>query len=199
MPDLDPEQLLQLEERRGTDGHVLVWIVGKNRSTGEDEAIGFWTGDDHQQFDVRGELRLYYGAGNVIEVPPVKAEIGLGVQNHRIILPPMTDEVRQALRVYEPRQAKCEVHSQPFDIDGTSPLGAPNRMIKGVLNKAPEDIGGKGRNSASILTIVSSARRLTFGVPLKRSSAELKRRNPDDRGREYSDVAGEWPVFWGIG
>ena len=29
------------------------------------------------------------------------------------------------------------------------------------------------------------------------SNAELARRNPADRGREYSDVAGDWTVPWG--
>lgn len=197
MPDLDTAQTQQLAERRGTNSHVLLWIVGKNRTTGTPESIGVWTGDDHQFFDIGAESRLYYGAGNVIEVPPVKAGIGLAVRSHRIILPPMTDEVRQALLIYEPRQAKCEVHVQPFNIDGTSPLGARIRMIKGVLNKAPEDIGGKGAASRTALTIVSNARRLTFGVPLLRTNAELRRRNADDRGREYSDVAGEWVVPWG--
>lgn len=197
MPDLDAYQINQLTERRGTNAHILVWIVAKNRTTGADESIGFWTGDDHQLFVINATERLYYGAGNVIDVPPVKAGTGITVRQHRITLAALTDEAIQLLRAYEPRQAKVEVHCAPFNIDTGAPLGTPIRRIKGTLNKAPETIGPKGGPSQLVLTVVSSARRLTMGVPLLRSSKELKRRNPNDRGREYADVAGDWVVPWG--
>ena len=61
----------QLEERRGTDARVLLWIEAKNRETGLSEVIGFWSGDDHQDFLIDGEIRTYFGAGQVIDVPPI--------------------------------------------------------------------------------------------------------------------------------
>ncbi|MDK3072774.1 hypothetical protein QO034_06600 [Sedimentitalea sp. JM2-8] len=197
MPDLDTAQSAQLQERRGTNAHVLIWITAKDRTTGLPETIGFWTGDDHQEFVIGGETRLYFGAGEVIDVPPVKAGTGLAVLQHRITLGALTDEARQLIRGYDARQAGVEVHCQPMDIDTGQPLGAPIRMIKGTLNKAPETIGPKGGTSNLVLTVVTTARKLTFGLPLLRSDAELRRRNPNDRGREYADVAGDWVVPWG--
>ena len=197
MPTLDGVQLDQLGERRGTDAHVLLWIRARNRSSGLPEEIGFWTGDDHRQIQIGAELRSYFGAGDVIDVAPVKAGIGLAVRQHRVTLPPLVDEVAQMLRGYEPRLAEVELHLCLLDIDSANLLGAPVRMIRGVLNEAPETLGGKGGESRLELVIASSARKLTFGLPLLRSNAELARRNPADRGREYSDVAGDWTVPWG--
>lgn len=197
MPELDVPVFDQLAERRGSASHVLLWLTARNRETGVPESIGFWTGDDHQDFVISGQARTYYGAGAVISVAPVKAGIGLKVRQHRIVLPPLLDEVKQALRVYEPRQAAVEVHVCPMDIDTGDALGTPIRMIKGMLNSAPEEIDGKGGENGVELVVVTNARRLTFGLPLLRSNEELQKRNQADRGREYSDVAGDWVVPWG--
>ncbi|UWQ73341.1 hypothetical protein [Leisingera sp. M658] len=188
---------LQLAERRGTDARVLLWFQARNRTTGAPETLGFWTGDDHQEFLIDGEIRTYYGAGAVIDVPPIIAAPGFQVRQYRVKLPPMLDEVKQLLQQYDPRHAEVQIHSAVFDLDTGNLMPPVKRMFKGVLNEAPEELGGKGRPSFTQLVLVSPARKLTQGLPLKRSNAELQRRNADDRGREYSDVAGEWPVPWG--
>jgi len=192
---LDLSQIAQFQERRGTHGHVLLWIVARNRSTGVDEGIGLWSGDDHQEFSIDGATRLYYGAGTVIEVPPVQAAVGLDVRMHRVILPPFMDEVRQALRVYDPRGARVEIHAQPFDLDSNTALGSPVRFIKGTLDTAPEGLERAG--SQVELQVASAARALTRGLPLHRTQAALAARTPGDLGRAYIDTVGEWSVPWG--
>jgi len=197
MPSIAPEVQQQLDERRGTDAQVLLWITAKNRETGAPETIGFWSGDDHQEFLIGGEIRTYFGAGNVVDVPPIIATTGFQIQYYRVKLPPLLDEVKTLMRQFEPRLAQVEIHSCPLDIDSGNPLAEPVRMFKGFLNEAPEELGRKGGESRTQLVLVTSARKLTLGLPLKRSSAELQRRNSSDRGREYSDIAGEWVVKWG--
>lgn len=197
MSNLTPEAQAQLEERRGTDATALLWIRAKNRETGAPETLGLWTGDDHQEFLINGEIRAYYGAGNVIDVPPIVVKPGFVVRNLRIKLPPLTDQVKTLLHSYEPRLAAVEIHSCPMNIDTGRPLGEPKRMFKGFLNQAPQEIAAKGGAGFTELVLVSQGRRLTFGLPLKRSGDELQRRNPVDRGREYSDFAGDWTVQWG--
>ncbi|MDE4175806.1 hypothetical protein PXK01_16710 [Phaeobacter sp. PT47_59] len=199
MPVFDAVAQAQLSERRGTNAKVLLWFQAKNRQTGAPETLGFWSGDDHQEFLIGGEIRTYYGAGNVIDVPPIVARPGFQVRHYRVTVPPFTDEVKILLQQYKPRLAAVQIHSVPLDIDTGLPMGAPKRVFKGYLNQAPEEIGRKGGTSRTELVLVSGARKLTFGLPLKRSNAELQRRNAKDRGREYSDVAGSWTVPWGTG
>lgn len=198
MPDIEPIQQADLAKRTATNAQAFLWLSGKNRSTGAVETLGLWTGDDHQQFTISGASRLYYGAGTIISVAPVRAGVGLKVQHHRITLPPVVPEVREALRGYEMRQAGVELHVWPFDAAGR-PIGNARRMVKGTLAEAPESLGADGGESKITLVVASAARRLTFALPLVKSNAALKERDATDRGREYSDVAGEWTVPWGEG
>ncbi|PCH71941.1 MAG: hypothetical protein COC12_07020 [Rhodobacteraceae bacterium] len=198
MPILDQAQIDQLAERRGTNSHVLLWVVARERTSGADQAIGFWTGDDHRSFQIGAETRLYYGAGNVIDVAPVVAGVGLKVRHFRVSLTAATDEVRTLLRDYDPRLAPVEVHVAPMDIDTGGPLGTPKRMIKGTVNKLPEEVGAKGTQNKLEMTITSNALALTRALPLLRSNEELQRRLSTARGREYADVAGEWITQWGV-
>jgi len=197
MPDFDAVQLNQFSERRGTHGEILLWVTARNRQTGAFESIGFWTGDDHDQFLIGQEVRTYFGAGSFIDIPPIRAGVGFQVRQHRIKLAPFADEVQQLMRIYEPRLAKVEIHSQPFDIDTGNPLGTPKRMLKGYITKAPEDLGAIGNDSTQEIVVVTSARDLTTSLPLMRSNEELQKRNPNDLFRQYSDVAGDWTVPWG--
>ena len=181
----------QLEERRGVHAEALVWLTARNHQTGQPESIGFWTGEDHRVLTVEGQSRLYYAA--VMAVPPIRSEVGLRVQYHRVILPPLTPEVRQALRVYDAQQAACEIHTLPFDIDTGQPR-TPVRLVRGWVENAPEVIESGG--AAAELRIASDARRLTQGVPLYRSDAAQRALHPADRGREYVDTAHTWDVRW---
>ena len=105
MPILELSQHNQLLERRGTWSDVLFWVSARNRDTGVSETIGFWTGDDHQQISVGGEQRTYFGAGNFLDVPSIRAGTGLRVRQHRLALAPFTDEAR-ALAAYAVRCAE---------------------------------------------------------------------------------------------
>lgn len=187
----------QLAERRGTDAHALLWFQAKNRETGAPETLGFWTGDDHQEFLIDGEIRTYYGAGNVIDLPPIIVKPGFTARNLRVKMPPFTDEVKTLLQGYEARLAAVQIHSVALNIDTGAPMGEPVRAFKGFLNQAPQETGAKQGTSQTELVLVTAARRLTYGLPLKRSGAELQLRAPKDRGREYSDVAGDWTIPWG--
>lgn len=194
MPILDQAQSDQLAERRGTNAHVLLWVIARNRDTGGDAPIGFWTGDDTQVFQIGAEQRTYHGAGNVIDVAPVVAEIGMKLRYHRITLTLGTSEVLAMFRQYEARRARVELHVCLLDIDTGALLGTPKRMIRGRVNKLVEEIGAKGATSGLEMVITSNALTLTTALPLLRSNEELQRRNPADLGREYSDIAGEWVV-----
>lgn len=182
----------QLQERRGVHCEALVWFTARNRETGNAESVGFWTGDDIRVLIVEGQARTYYPM--VMHVPPIVTEVGLTVRYHRVILPPLTDEVRQALRVYDIRYAQAEIHAQPFDID-TGVARTPVRKARGRIENAPEVVQQGGATRTDI-RIVSEARRLTQPVSVFRSDAETRRRSGSDTFRKYVGVVEEWRVRW---
>lgn len=195
----DSAQMDQLAERRGTDIQILVLIEPRNRETDEIVPMGLWTGDDHQSFVVDGAAHVFWGAGAVIEVPLIRAGIGLEVRRHRVILPPVLDEIKVALQVYQAAQARVRVWQQPMDIDSGAPLSQPRRIIKGRLERAPETLGKIGDPSRTELVIASAGRGLTIPQPLLKSDAALRLRNPGDRAREYVDAIGDRAIPWGQG
>lgn len=193
---VDAAQLAQFQEREGTEIHVALWVTGRDRATGAAESLGFWTGDDTEVLTVGGEARTYFGAGAVIEVPPIRASVGLAVRYHTITLPPFLPEVLTALRQYNPKGARAELHALPFDIHTGRLLGSPVRLIKGRIEAAPENLEPGPGQSRVELTIASSARALTRTLPRYRSQAALSARAPGDLGREYIDTAAEVTVPW---
>lgn len=197
MPELTAAQIDQLMERRGTLSHVLLWLSARNRETGDIETIGLWTGDDHQVIMIGGEERLYYGAGAVIDPGILRAAAGLEVRYHRVTVPPILDEVRKALRGYDPRRAPVELHVCPMDIDSGAPLGPPVRVFKGTIEEAPEKRGPDGTPASREIVMASPARALTIGVPILKSQAALELRDPTDRGREHTDTVADRTIPWG--
>lgn len=198
MPTIDTLIQSQFAERRGVEPRVLFWIEPRNRATGQREALGLWNGDDHRDFVVEGQTRLFFGAGNVLGLSPIRSVTGLDVIYHPITLPPFTDEVRTILDQYDGHLAPVRIYSVALDIDTMEPLAAPIRFVKGTLQEAPKSIGAKGSaTSKYVLKIASNARRLTQGLPIYRSQNALERRNAGDLGREHIGVSPDWVVPWG--
>ena len=176
--------------------HVLIWILARNRSTGAQEAIGFWTGDDHQTFVVEGQSRTYFGAGDVLEVPPLTSESGLQVRMHSFGLASLAPEVAMALRGYEPRLAVVEVHRVLFYGSTGAQVADPHRVLAGWIDEAQITTPAIGGQGSATITVASSARALTRTLPICKSDAQQRLRT-GDRFRRHVDVSGSVDVVWG--
>lgn len=176
--------------------HVLLWIAARNRDTGATETIGFWTGDDHQVFTIQGEARTYYGAGDVLEVPPLTYEAGLRVRMHRFGLASLAPEVALMLRGYEPRLAPIDVHRALFYASNGALAADPHRVLSGSIDEAQITVPETGGQGSASITVASSARALTRSLPICKSDAQLQKR-AGDRFRRHVDVSGSVEVFWG--
>ena len=190
-----PAIIARRQGRGGTISHALVFVSAKNRATGDIEQLGLWTGDDHQQFTIGGQVRTYFGAGNVLDVPPVRTEIGLDVRRYRIGLSAISNEVQTLLRGYDPKGAPVEVHRAEFDGSGNL-IAEPERIFRGWVNGAPITTGAMGGQSTAALECVSNTRMLTiYGSATK--SDEVQRLRQGDRFRRYATAASSATVYWG--
>lgn len=199
---IDATTQAHLAERGGLIPRWLLWISAKNRSAGTTEATGLWTGDDDQTFTVGGQTRSYFGAGGLVSIDPLTYETGTSVQMQRLALGPITPEVAQLLRTYDPRLAPAELHLALFrPLDNS--LVSITRALKGWIDEAPVKDGAATDQdgnfiSASVceVTIAASSREGTRTLPLKKSDSAQQRRG-GDRGRRYADVSGTVAVWWG--
>lgn len=181
--------------RRDQHNRVLVWIEARDHDTGNAKPMGIWDGRDNQQFEVAGELRPFFGAGNIQELAVFKSEAGLVVQSYSLPLAAFSPEVRELLRGRDVRFAKLQIYLVSFDPETGAQLGV-ERIFTGFIDGAPETIGEAGGDARATLNLVSNARLLTRKVPVLKSHAAQSKRD-GDAFFKYADVSGSVPVFWG--
>lgn len=197
MREYDPAVVALLAERRGVTVRHLVWIKGRNRGTGVVEEMGVWNGNDARNFSIKGSTRPYHGAGALLEVEPITAELGLQVRAVNLTLSGATPEVLLAVYGYEPRLAPIEIHRAIFDPETNFLVAEPHRIFFGAIDKIDPPQATYGGPAAITVTALSAARMLTRPLTVKKSDETQRRIDADDRGREYSAISGAVPVVWG--
>lgn len=195
MEYVPPQLAAHRAARSSTHAEALVWIEARNRGTGVIEAMGLWTGADHQVFVIGGAARTYYGAGNVLDVPDIPSRLGVAVQTLTLSVAFASPEVELLLRGYDPRGQKVEIHRAEFNGDGAL-ITAPSRRFKGWVNEANTETGAIGSPSTASLELVSNARMLTrYGSATK--SDQYQRLRLDDRIRRWASLTRTATVYWG--
>lgn len=177
--------------------HALIWIEARNRGTGETETIGFWTGDDHAGFVIGGQARTYYGAGSTLGLDPIRRGTGLQVRTQRANLSGITPETQLALRGYDARHARVEIHRAIFDPDTLLLADDPHQLFRGYIDRLKIHTPAKGEAGKVEVELASAARALTTPLSRKRSDASLRGRAPTDAFRQYASVADAVETSWG--
>jgi len=181
--------------RKDQYNRVLIWIAAKNRVSGEADPMGIWDGRDHQTFEINGEARSFFGAGNVQSLTAFTSQAGIVIENYTIDLAAFSPEVRQLVRGRDVRFARVEVYIVSFDPEAGAQLSI-DPIFKGTIDGASEEIGARGGDALVSLKLVSNARLLTRKLPLLKSQVAQSKRD-GDRFFRYADVSGTVPVFWG--
>ena len=182
----------------------FIWITAKNRSTGDPESLGLWSGWDTVDAQVLNPdtmapvSRTYHAGGSVLEWPVIPLESDLSIRTIRVQLSQINTAVLDQIQGYDAKHAPVEIHRGYLDKDTQLMVAPAVPRFIGWINGAPKRIPAAGGEGGIELAIVSHARALTKTNPLKRSDEAQQRRN-GDRFRRYTDVAGGWlaNVHWG--
>lgn len=199
---IGPNTVDYLNARDGVVTRRFVWIIAKNRISGAEESAGFWNGEFAITTTVISgqtglpEERLYSGAGSLIGVDDVNLVSDLTIQTLRIKLSQTNAAVNNAIRGYDARGAKIEVHYGLLDLNTRLLVDTPYPHFVGLINKAPITRPKVGGSGGVVAEAVSRTRELTIVNPAKKSDETQKLRS-GDRFRKYSSVAGTWSIFWG--
>jgi len=191
---MDSNELAELEKRAGVVSRRLLWVTGRNRSTGAAESIGLWDGDDVQVFNIGGN-RTYFGPA-IISSEPIRGGAGLDVRYVSVEVGAILPEVEQMLRGYDPRLAAVEMHQALFNAATNVLVTAPRRVFSGALDELRIRTGNDGGPAVAELHLASAARALTKTLPLTRSDAAQRARSSGDLFRRWVSQAGR-EVFVG--
>lgn len=200
MKNLAPAILTSRQARDAVSTHLLVWISARNRSTGELESIGLWTGPDHQSFSINGVPRIYYGAGAIEGFGVIRRQPGYEVRTQELRLSALAPEVITAVEAYDSRHCPVEVRLAEFNPRTDQLLAEPRVEFKGFINKADldeeaEDEDGEGA-ATYVLELVSSAHALTETSTHKFSDASQRQVNAGDGIYRYVNILNA-DVWWG--
>lgn len=177
---------------------VLVWITAREVDSGDPASLGLWTGADTQTITVGGAERVYYAAGGLIDLDPVKSTAALMIGDWSMRVSPISPPIIAALKEYDARRAAVEVHEWHHDAVTNLPLAAPVRVFRGTISRISLPTPAEGAEAVGTVTCDSDSWRLTRPVELVRSQAALAARAPGDLARQYNSLVGV-PVQWGEG
>jgi hypothetical protein len=202
MRSVDSATAAAIQSRRGHIPRYFVWIEGKNRTSGALETMGLWNGEDTVEVTVVNPdtglpvTRTYHAGGSLLNMDPIPAVSDLSVRTIQVGLSQINAAVQQAIRGYDPRLGKVQIHRGLFDLDTRALVANPVPLFDGQVNGAPIETPAAGEEGGIALDIVSHTRVLTRTNAAKRSDETQKLRS-GDRFRRYSGVAGQWDFFWG--
>lgn len=193
-----PEFTAETNKRGGLRPRTFLRFIAENRETGAPERLCLWTGIDHQQFSIDGELDTFYGAGSVLGLSDLTNTVGTGVRSYTLKLAPLATEVATLIRLYEPSGARARVYTGLLSTEsGLLIPTAVERKFKGWVDKIKINEPPSGGNGDASVTLVSSARNLTQTTPSRRSDANQKRRAPADDMLKYVAASGQVQTPWG--
>lgn len=180
----------------GIEARILFWLTVRDRGTGAPVTIGFWNGDDDETFTVGGTPRLYYGAGDMALPEPITYTTGLSISTYELNLSPLSENVQDALRLYDPRLAPVEIHRAFFDTQTKVLLEEPMRVFKGQVDQVPIGTPEVNGEASARITMSSSAVFLTKRLTQTKSES-MQRLRSNDRFFRWTDISGQVSVSWG--
>lgn len=196
MRSISPTLASYLAGSSGIEARILFWITTKDRTTGAPVTFGFWNGDDDETFTINGVARLYYGAGDMGMPEPMNYSTGLSVSTYSLDLSPLSANVQDALRLYDPRLAPVEIHRAFFNTQTKVLLEEPMRVFKGQVDENPITTPEVNGEASATLVMSSSAVFLTKRLTQTKSEA-MQRLRSDDRFFRWTDISGQVSVSWG--
>ncbi len=196
MRTLDAASLDYVSDEPGVVVRYLIWFTAKNRTTGDPESMGLWTGDEDRTYTIDSTPRDYVGAGTVVRIEPFTFRQGTEVRMQTVHLSILTPEVETLIRGYEPRGAGVEIHQVLFSTVTNTKVGTPTLVFDGTIEKSPITIPEQGGEASLELTLASSTRVLTRTLPQSWSHSTLSLRSGDAIAR-WADLSGDVEVQWG--
>jgi hypothetical protein len=199
---MSPENQAALAARRLLPRDFLT-ITARDRTSGAPVTVGFWSDlSTVAAFVIDPETglaasRSFYGAGGLIQISDIVAASDLAVQNVTITMSQLDEQVEQAVRLYDIKQARVEIHTGLLDPD-TRLMVAPGDCVwVGFVDELRILTPSEGEVGSVTLTCASHLQELLRSNPATRSHEDQMLRDPTDDFFVDAAVVGDWDHQWG--
>ena len=175
------------------------WVRPKDRTTGAEAPMGFWSGDEDLTLATPlpgggNESRLYMGGCN-LAVEGLHYAGDLTDSPVTVTMSQIADAAQSLARGTDPRLAYCEIHAT--SMTGGAFVSAPQLQWVGIVDEGPistPSYGGDGGISYSARSELMVM--LTATNQAKSSDAHQKRRSIGDLFCKYASTIGSRNVQW---
>lgn len=203
MKDISVENQSALAARR-LRARDFLWLVARDRDTGDPVPVGFWSGLSNVTAPVLDPdtgteaVRAWYGVGALIEISDIPSVLGVTVNDITVRMDQLDAEVSEAIRLYDCKQAGVQIFRGLFDPDSGLLVAPALCRFVGFVDEVQIHTPSEGGDGYAELTCVSHTQELLRANPATRSHEDQKRRNATDTFFVDAAVVGTWgPKQWG--
>lgn len=203
MRAINPSVYAALQQNRLVARDFL-WIEGRRR---DNPAVkvgqGFWSDVMTITAEVREPInnsvvtRTFVGSGGMIGISAIAAVSNITVQTATVTMSHIDPAVKNAVMVYDLKQATVEIYRGLFDPDSGALVNAAVCRFFGFVDGAPVTRGPENSEGHIELTCVSHTQELTRSNPDTRSDESQKKRLATDNFYQDTATVGERRIFWG--
>ncbi|MBI4047616.1 MAG: hypothetical protein HY371_12440 [Devosia nanyangense] len=202
MRSISAENQVALAARRLVARDFL-WIVARDRSTGAPVQVGFWSDLSNVTALVLdpdtglASLRPWYGAGGLISISDIPAVSVLTVQNTTIRMSQLDEQVEEAVRLYDIKQARVEIYRGLLDPDSRKLVAPAFCRSVGFVDTLEIKTGAENEDGGVTLNCVGHTQELMRSNPATRSHEDQRTRSSGDAFFADAVVASDWQHQWG--
>jgi len=181
----------------------LLWLIPRDRETGNPAPYGFWSGVGDISTQVINPLsgsavtRNFEGAGALISISDIPAVSNITVQTVTVRISQLNDDTQAVVRGYDLKQARVEIYSGYFDPVSRALLEPAFCRFQGFVDEAPVTTPKEGDDGYIELTCTSHTSELTRTNPDTRSHDSQQLRAPGDAFFKDVVAVSDWNIFWG--
>lgn len=181
----------------------FLWFMARDRTTGAAVPVGFWSDIENVSAQVLDPdtllpvVRSYYGAGGLITIDDIPSVSTIQVQDVHIRMSQLDEQVANAIRGYDTKQARVEIHRGLFDPISRDLVAPAVVRFVGFVNVIEVHTGAENEDGYVDITCTSHTQELTRSNPATRSHADQQIRAPGDAFFIDAAVVGDWEFQWG--
>jgi hypothetical protein len=181
----------------------FLWIVARDRSTGDPVSVGFWSDVSNVSALVLDPdtdapvSRDFYGAGGLIQIDDIPAVASVTIQQISIRMSQLDEMVEQAVRLYDIKQARVEVYTGMLDPDSRRMVAPAICRFVGFVDTVNIETPSENAEGGVTIACSSHTQEMTRANPATRSHEDQKIRSSTDQFFVDAAVCGEWQHYWG--
>lgn len=181
----------------------FIWFVARNRETLAPVTVGFWSDlENVNTFVINPDTgtpaaRNYYGAGGLITVSDIPSVSVIQVQDVHIRMSQLDEMVENAVRLYDIKQARVEIHRGLFDPVSHDLVSPAVVRFVGFVNLVEIHTPAENQDGYVDITCVSHTQELMRSNPATRSHEDQKMRAAGDNFFIDAAVVSDWDLDWG--